>query len=242
MSGASSPKNVTDTLPFRSEQLSSGVNNTVFRPLGSTQSLIRYSKVFSSLAWYILGVIRDPTADPDLQLSPSHRTTGERLLEAMDLQLQQEALRQTLPHVRNLHSPTKMAAPPLYLKPDSLPATVRAACEALQGPFQEFTQSLLLHPDNIPPTSSHLRSPVGRFLALSSWVTAYRTFADIRHLFGIMAHLQWTFRMVGYRYYCGLCEQEPETTTLSYVWCPLAFSHGTNPTTPAFYVTFTTRI
>ena len=130
---------------------------------------------------------------------------------------QQEPFVTALATVRNLLSPTTNLSPPMYLKQTAIPAIVLDACKAIQAPFHAVARSLLLHPDQFPPESSKLCSPVGRFLALSSWDMTHGTFLDVRNLFGIMAHLQWGLRMVGFVHYQDLCAENPETTTLSYV-------------------------
>jgi len=213
---------------------------TAYRPLGTTSSLVRYTRSLTTLVHYVISVAKDPSLDADLALSHTHIDTARLLLGAIEQQTKEKSVKAALENLTHLLSPIRILHPPHYFKKDTIPSVLWTAYASLEDAFHAFMRTLLLYPDHQVGLPSKLKTPIGRFLALLSWSTTNGIFLDTRQLFTPMAHLQWGMRMIGLVEYQKLCLQRPETNTYSYAFPKRPTSYRSLTPPGAFSARFTT--
>jgi hypothetical protein len=145
-----------------------------------------------------MDVVVDPTIDPDLILAPQHQTAALALQTAISNTLGLPTLLEALQSVRSLTSDATYADPPDHFTRPNLKGVIIQAILGIQDLYHQLAFAIVKYPRFLPPEQNIFRSPVHRFLALSAWNVDHNVFIDVVPLHNIMAHLQWSMRMVVY--------------------------------------------
>ena len=157
-----------------------------------------------------MDVAVDPTIDPDLVLEPQHQTAALLLHDSLKAACDDPKLIAALPFVHNLNSDAIYTHPPKHFTRNTLNGIVLDKSLAIEAAYHGLAFAIVKFPRFLAPDRNIFRSPVHRFLALSAWNIDHNVFMDVVPLHNIMAHLQWSMRMVVYQESRRLTEDMPD--------------------------------
>jgi hypothetical protein len=152
----------------------------------------------------------DPAVDPELILSPEHTTAALELHKSLATALARPTLVDALRLVRSIGNDAMYADPPQHFTADTLSGIILQTSLDTQDLYHKLAFALIKYPRFLPPQQNIFTSPVHRFLALSAWNTDHKVFFDVVPLHNVMAHLQWSMRLVVYHQFTRLTQDTPQ--------------------------------